>query len=417
MAAPPIVFLGPSARREDIAAVCPTVQFLPPIQRDDLYRARERGGTVFLIIDGMFSHCLAVSPREIIDVIRDGALVLGASSMGAVRSAECWPTGMQGLGLIARLYRAGRLDSDDEVAVSVDPVNEFAPLTVALINVRFAVSQARRRKLLDQNAAAAIVRAAELLHFADRQWPLILERAGLGDRAPLLEQLLRTFDLKARDAVYAGGQLGRMLQAQPGLANEHVRHQAGAFLRPTRYQGHDRCFGIERRELAAVLTKWLFGTGRYQPYVWSLVSGEPELCGVNEAVVDRDARAESRREALATVLARRLAAVETLAAELWSELEFMDELDAELMRWHASQTMAALAPGLDAGVLQRVRDEIAIAHGVVNWRVLEDELVDDKLFGAIPFEWIDESCRQIAKARSVPKNGGTRNGTADHGRR
>jgi hypothetical protein len=168
MADAPIVFLGPSARREELAAVCPTAQFLPPIQRDDLYRARERGGSIFLIIDGMFSHCLAVSPREIIDVIRDGALVLGASSMGAVRSAECWPSGMRGLGVIARLYRMGRLDSDDEVAVSVDPVNEFASLTVALINVRFAVSGARRRRLLDQDSAAAIVRAAKQIHFPDR---------------------------------------------------------------------------------------------------------------------------------------------------------------------------------------------------------------------------------------------------------
>jgi hypothetical protein len=223
----------------------------------------------------------------------------------------------------------------------------------------------------------------------------------LGDRADSLEPLLRTFDLKARDAIRAGGQLARMLHVRPGLADEHHRRATGAISRFTRYGGHDRCFGIEPRELATLLTKWLFGTGRYQPYIWSLVSGEPELCEVKQAGVDEDARAENRRDALAAVLARRLARVETLAPELWSELEFMDELDAELMRWHATRVIADLvAREPDAAVLQRVRDEIAIAQGVVSWQVLEGEIVDGKLFAAIPFEWINDCCRQIARARS-----------------
>jgi hypothetical protein len=337
----PILFLGPSASRDEIAAVCPTAEFMPPIQRDDLYKARERGGSIFLIVDGMFTHCLAVSPREIIDVIRDGALVFGASSMGAIRSAECWPAGMLGFGAVYRLYRSGRLDSDDEVAVSIDPVNDYAALSVALINVRYAVARARRNNLLDQSDGTKIVRAAQELHFTDRQWPLILEQAGLRDRASQLELMLQRYDLKAQDAIFAGTRLTAAMKDRPGLGEEHARLEIESFPRFTRYTGHDPYFGAEPIELAITLTKWLFGSGRYQPYIWSVVSGAPELREIDKAKLDEDDRAGNRRDALAVILARLLAAVETFAPKLWSELEFMDELHAELKRLHASRTLAS----------------------------------------------------------------------------
>jgi len=68
-----------------------------------------------VIIDGVFHQEPAVPPREILDVLEDGAVIVGASSMGALRAAECWPAGMRGVGTIYRLYRRGALKSDDEV--------------------------------------------------------------------------------------------------------------------------------------------------------------------------------------------------------------------------------------------------------------------------------------------------------------
>jgi hypothetical protein len=395
----PVVFVGPSVRREEIAAICGAASLRPPIQRGDLYREREQGGNVFLIIDGMFSQVLAVSPREIVDVLGDGAVVLGAASMGALRSAECWPAGMRGLGTIARLYRLGCLNTDDEVAVSTDPGREFRALSVALINVRFAVNRARHEKLLERAAGAAIVAAAERLHFTDRHWSVILEEAGLGARAAELEPTFRNFDLKRRDGLHAARELSRMIAARPSLARRPPTMPRVLGAR-TRYAGHHRYFGMAQAELAAALTRWLFGTGRYQPYLWPLVSGEPEMHAVTGGAADPDSRAEARRDALVTVLARRLTDFTALAAELWGELEFMDELDAESMRWYACSTVAALGQQPAAEALCRAREEVAIAHGVPDWESLEGELVDGKLFGAIPFAWIDESCRRMAQARS-----------------
>lgn len=401
----PIVFLGPSARREEIAAILPEAQFLPPVAREDLYRAREQGGCIFLVIDGVFTHQLAISPREVIDVVRDGALVFGASSMGALRGAECWPVGMQGLGAITRMYRLGWLDSDDEVAVATNPDDGFAALSVALVNVRYAVSKARRRGLIDRATADTIVQTAQRLFFPDRRWSTILGQAGLGDQAESLERFCRGFDLKRQDALDAARTVAGALQRHPGLAGDHARRHVRPFAQSERYPGHDRHLGMAPDALAEELVRWLFGTGRYQAHVWPLVSGEPEMREVVESVTDPDERAEARREALAGVLARRLADVESLAPVLWAELEFMDELDAELMRWHATRAVAAPAPAEpDPGVLRRVRDEVAIAHGLLDWAMLREEVVDDLLFDAIPLAWIEDACRHLARARSWAEN-------------
>jgi hypothetical protein len=396
-----IVFLGPSVRREEIAGILPGARILPPVARDDLYRAREQGGSIFLIIDGVFTHQLAISPREVVDVARDGALVFGAASMGALRGAECWPVGMRGVGVITRLYRLGWLDSDDEVAVATNPDDEFAAVSLALVNVRYAISKALRRGLVDRETAHTIVRTAQELFFPERHWPTILKRAGLGDRAVSLERFCRDFDLKKQDALHAARVLADVLRRHPGLVKDHARRDARPFTRPERYPGHDRFLGVEPGEFAVELVRWLFGTGRYQAHVWPLVSGEPELREVIETVEDPDQRTEARREALAGILARRLADVESLAPALWAELEFMDELDAELMRWYATRTMAASAPSephLD--VLRRVRDEVAIAHGLLDWAMLREEVVAGRLFDAIPLTWIDDACSLLARARS-----------------
>ena len=96
----------------------PQAQLLPPIARGDLYRSRSLGFNVFLILDGVFLERLAISPREIIDVVRDEATVFGAASMGAIRAASAGRWGCEGVGSIYRLYRRGVLASDDEVAVT-----------------------------------------------------------------------------------------------------------------------------------------------------------------------------------------------------------------------------------------------------------------------------------------------------------
>lgn len=117
---------------------------------------------------------------------------MGAARMGAVRAAECWPVGMRGVGSIYRLFRRGRLASDDEVVVIFDP-EDGRCLSVPLINVRHAVSRALRRGRLARTQADRIARAAEAMFYADRVWPEILSQAGVEDEEGRLAAYLKGF--------------------------------------------------------------------------------------------------------------------------------------------------------------------------------------------------------------------------------
>src|SRR5204863_1523441 len=192
---PMIAFVGPSISRAEAAGLCPGLDLRPPVRRDDLYREREKGAWGFLIIDGVFMQEDAVSPREVADVLEDGALVVGASSMGALRAADCWPAGAQGVGLIYRLYRRGVLGSDEEVAVAVSTDGSDAAVSVPLVNVRYAVSRAVRRLLLDRAGARRIVEAAASIYYPERTWPQVLERAG-GPLPPAIVDYCVSLDLK-----------------------------------------------------------------------------------------------------------------------------------------------------------------------------------------------------------------------------
>lgn len=80
--------------------------------------------------------------------------------MGALRAAGCWPVGLQGVGLVYRLFRMGILDSDGEVAVGTDQDNHFCAISVALVNVRYAVSRAIRQGILERQTGQRMVDAA-----------------------------------------------------------------------------------------------------------------------------------------------------------------------------------------------------------------------------------------------------------------
>jgi len=63
-----------------------------------------------------------VAHKEILDVLKKGVTVVGGSSMGALRAAELDAFGMVGAGRIYECYRSGRIEADDEVAVTYNPV-------------------------------------------------------------------------------------------------------------------------------------------------------------------------------------------------------------------------------------------------------------------------------------------------------
>lgn len=212
----PVVYVASTLARETVQQLLPDAILRESVQRGDLYRDRALGYSVFLIIDGVFLQQQAVSPREVIDVIEDGAMVAGASSMGALRAAECWPCGMRGVGSIYRLYRSGALRSDDEVVVTFNPF-DGRPLSLPLVNVRYALSRLVKSGRIPLRTGLDLVAAAQGLFFTERTWETIFERARPDIRLEDVLLQLEGLDLKRKDALRAIGRLKMWIHDPEGL--------------------------------------------------------------------------------------------------------------------------------------------------------------------------------------------------------
>jgi hypothetical protein len=379
------------------AELLPGCDLRPPLRRGDLYRDRERGASFFLVLDGSFQQRLAVPPREVLDVLADGAVIAGASSMGALRAAECWPAGMRGIGSIYRLYRRGRLSSDDEVAVSFDPEQGTA-LSVPLINVRWAASRAIRAGWLTVEEGRRLVTVTERTFYPERSWRGLLQAAELEHDEHLAERLA-TFDLKRSDARRALLTVARWLHREPRLLCRRGADR-GAF-RPSeavRERAHDASAGLDTKAVKAQLARWFLASGLYRTLLPDLdpapshdaqeaPSASDSLrlgllataLGARAAATDNDTSGldasplepEQLQRALARELRRSeawprlLEAEDSFANALWAELGVRGELDAAIFRWRAVHEAADRAGrrGLEADLEQRYLAEVEISHG------------------------------------------------------
>jgi hypothetical protein len=165
------------------------------------------------IIDGEFYQSLAVAPKEVLALIEAGTTVYGASSIGALRAVELDRYGMIGVGTVYRLFRRGILDSDDEVALAYSK-ETYQPVSEPLVNIRFSLRAAVRRRLLDPAETAEIVARIKEVYFPERTRALIIsivrEIAG-SERARRVHEFLATEapDVKNRDAKLLLAQIRR----------------------------------------------------------------------------------------------------------------------------------------------------------------------------------------------------------------
>ncbi|HUU75289.1 MAG TPA: TfuA-related McrA-glycine thioamidation protein [Methanoregulaceae archaeon] len=168
-----VVFLGPSLDREKALEIL-AADYRPPAARGDILDAASQGARIIVLIDGVFFQDCSVGHREILEAMKMGTIVIGASSMGALRAAELDTLGMEGVGEIYRMYRDGELVSDDEVALVFDP-ESFIPLSEPLINIRFTVRRAVEEGILGKEDAAILLEQAGSIYFPDRTYEQICE--------------------------------------------------------------------------------------------------------------------------------------------------------------------------------------------------------------------------------------------------
>ncbi|MEU5125075.1 TfuA-like protein [Streptomyces mobaraensis] len=216
------VFLGPTLSPEEARQAVPGAVVHPPIRHGDLLALHLGPGDTVVVIDGVFHQTAPVRHKEITDALRRGARVIGASSMGALRAAELWQCGMEGVGLVFGMYARGDLDADDEVAVGHLPSGDYRALTVPLVNIRWTIANAVAEDALTAGAGDVLLEVARSLHYTQRSWGALVHTASrTHPEAAEAAVALRAFaerrpdlsDLKHRDALLA---LAHAREPRPG---------------------------------------------------------------------------------------------------------------------------------------------------------------------------------------------------------
>lgn len=171
------VYAGLSAHSSEVRSILPTARYAPPVQRGDILSDIEDGVSSILILDGLFHQVLSVSPSEIMDALRRGIRVFGASSMGALRAAELEAYGMVGIGDVFEHIRNEDAFRDDflgQVFSEAWPQIQEASVTHVEfeINLKSLLGQGRISRATYERLSALYAE----LHYTERNLPTLLAR-------------------------------------------------------------------------------------------------------------------------------------------------------------------------------------------------------------------------------------------------
>ena len=177
----PVVFLGPSLPRQEAMAIL-DADYHPPVKRGDI-PALDPGVRFIGIIDGVFMGEAAVGHREIVERMRMGALVVGGSSMGALRAAELRDLGMVGVGKVFEMYSDGVIEGDDEVALTFNP-ETLEAMSEPLVNMRVNLDRALQEGIISAEQRGSMIDALKAIYFPRRTMQRLSETVtALLDRA------------------------------------------------------------------------------------------------------------------------------------------------------------------------------------------------------------------------------------------
>ena len=203
------IFVGPSLH--GVTDRPSEIEFLPPAAQGDLARAAVGGTRWIGLIDGYFGTCASVWHKEILYALSIGCHVWGASSMGALRAAECRLFGMRPVGEIAWQFALGELEDDAEVALVHGPSEaDYAPFTEALVDARPTIEAVLAAGEIDLTEAHDLIVAARSLHFTERTVEAILKLvAHSPGRRQELELLYEAHRIRAKqiDAIRLVGEM------------------------------------------------------------------------------------------------------------------------------------------------------------------------------------------------------------------
>lgn len=179
-----------------------TVIYKRPIKRGDLVHDLAENPDVIGIIDGVFHQNSAVGHREILDAIKKGVKVYGASSMGALRASELDSLGMEGIGYCYNQYASGKVTSDDDVAVMLDN-DTLEALSVPLISMNYVFENAVKENIITQSQKEELYQITKKTFYPQRTYAKTLKESDLDNttKDKLIDFIRTTPDIKKQDAI------------------------------------------------------------------------------------------------------------------------------------------------------------------------------------------------------------------------
>ena len=172
-----------------------------PIQRGDLGQALKEHPDIIGIIDGVFHQNSAVGHKEILNAMKNGIRVFGASSMGALRASELDTLGMTGIGYVYEQYSSGEVDSDDDVAVMLDS-ETLEALSEPLINMKYVFTSAVAEGIITDYEKDELLTIAKKTFYPKRNYAQTLSQSSLDSetKGKLIDFIRTSPDIKKEDA-------------------------------------------------------------------------------------------------------------------------------------------------------------------------------------------------------------------------
>ena len=159
--------------------IFPLADYRPPAKKGDFLKiANEQNDAGFVgFIDGVFLQDYPPTPIEVHSLLKkNNVTVAGAASLGALRAVELEKFGMIGIGKIFQFYKSGRLESDDEVAVTFSD-QDYKLQSEALIDIRYTLYWAIKDGIISRDTKDVLVKIAKRIYFPSRNYDEIMERA------------------------------------------------------------------------------------------------------------------------------------------------------------------------------------------------------------------------------------------------
>ena len=177
--------------------------YRPPIKRGDITAALNDDPDIIGIIDGVFHQQPAVSHREILDALKKGVTVVGGASMGALRASELDDFGMIGIGYVYNQYKTGLIESDDDVAIVINPLT-LEQLSDSLVSIEYNFKMMLDEGIISEEEFNRLFETAKSIFYPKRTYDLVfknvdIDKTKIKEFKKFLEE--NEIDIKHQDAI------------------------------------------------------------------------------------------------------------------------------------------------------------------------------------------------------------------------